>query len=242
MEPSSANRGPFLQQQRSPFLFVSTKAEMDEHDDDQSMVMMMYDGSHRASSRSNKNNDESTREEKKLKRVMANRKSAKESRERRKQLLSSLEGSVDALTKENVSLQSENDDLRQQIAALLPQANLVLLQRQQQQQQHLQMSSLQNSIGATNTLPSSIFQAPSGIPTTFNNNPDMSSKNNQDATTSCPSLASAQQLQAQVQQQLHNMNQQIQMQQHQSNNNNKADNEAALMENAFRYQFEQQFK
>ena len=62
-------------------------------------------------------------DQKKLKRVMANRRSARESRERRKKLLSNLETSVDILSKENANLMRENNELRQQLASLLPQAH-----------------------------------------------------------------------------------------------------------------------
>mmetsp|Transcript_46898 Transcript_46898/g.69735 ORF Transcript_46898/g.69735 Transcript_46898/m.69735 type:complete len:181 (-) Transcript_46898:231-773(-) len=67
---------------------------------------------------------ELTAEEKKMKRVMANRRSARESRERRKKLLTNLEASVEILSKENASLVRENSDLRKQLQLLLPQANL----------------------------------------------------------------------------------------------------------------------
>jgi hypothetical protein len=72
-------------------------------------------------------------EDKKWKRVMANRLSAKESRERRKQLLTDLEGSVEILAKENSSLAAENTELRKQLAILLPQAraNMSLLRQAQ---------------------------------------------------------------------------------------------------------------
>lgn len=67
-----------------------------------------------------------------MKRVMANRRSAKESRERRKKLLTELEASVDILTKENTALAAENAELRKQVVLLLPQAraNMSLLQQQ----------------------------------------------------------------------------------------------------------------
>lgn len=78
-----------------------------------------------------------TGDEKKWKRVMANRRSAKESRERRKQLLTDLESSVDILSKENSSLAAENAELRKQLAFLLPQAraNMSLLSQAQTIQQ-----------------------------------------------------------------------------------------------------------
>lgn len=62
--------------------------------------------------------------DKKWKRVMANRLSAKESRERRKKLLTDLERSVQVLSKENSVLAAENAELRQHIALLLPQARV----------------------------------------------------------------------------------------------------------------------
>ena len=64
--------------------------------------------------------------DKQLKRIMANRLSAKESRERRKKLLRDLEGSIEILTKENSSLEAENRELRQQLAVLLSQARVNL--------------------------------------------------------------------------------------------------------------------
>jgi bZIP transcription factor len=69
----------------------------------------------------------SSTDEKKMKRVMANRRSARESRERRKSLLSNLEASVDILSKENANLVRENSELRKQLARLMPQANLECL-------------------------------------------------------------------------------------------------------------------
>jgi hypothetical protein len=59
-----------------------------------------------------------TNEDKKTRRIMANRRSAKESRERRKHLLSKLQATVDVLTAENRSLNSENGQLRDQIQDL----------------------------------------------------------------------------------------------------------------------------
>ena len=71
----------------------------------------------------------SVNEDKKWKRVMANRISAKESRERRKQLLNNLEGSVQTLMRENAVLTAENRELRKHLALLFPQsrANISLL-------------------------------------------------------------------------------------------------------------------
>ena len=56
-----------------------------------------------------------TAEDKKWDRVLANRRSAKESRERRKQLLSDLEESVEKLKRENSGLSEENATLRSQL-------------------------------------------------------------------------------------------------------------------------------
>lgn len=79
-----------------------------------------------------KRGNTATIEDKKMKRVMANRRSAKESRERRKQLLTDLEASVDILTKENTALSAENAELRKQLVLLLPQAraNMSLVPQQ----------------------------------------------------------------------------------------------------------------
>ena len=74
-------------------------------------------------------------DEKKMKRVMANRRSARESRERRKSLLSNLEASVDILSKENANLVRENSELRKQLARLMPQANLGMFNQQHMQPQ-----------------------------------------------------------------------------------------------------------
>jgi hypothetical protein len=79
-----------------------------------------------------KANSELAPEQKKLKRIMANRKSAKESRERRKLLLAKLQVSVKSLTEVNRLLKQENqrlyreiDDLSQQITARTSNANLM---------------------------------------------------------------------------------------------------------------------
>ena len=73
--------------------------------------------------------------DKKWKRVMANRLSAKESRERRKKLLTGLEGSVQILSKENSILAAENAELRKHISLLLPhaRANMTLAYQAQLQ-------------------------------------------------------------------------------------------------------------
>lgn len=64
-----------------------------------------------------------TTEEKKWDRVLANRRSAKESRERRKQLLSDLEESVEKLKKDNSGLSAENANLRTQLQIALASNN-----------------------------------------------------------------------------------------------------------------------
>lgn len=71
-------------------------------------------------------------EQKRMKRVLANRRSAKESRERRKNLLAELEEQVDSLKKENRTLAAENAQLRKQVVLLLPQAraNKALMSQQ----------------------------------------------------------------------------------------------------------------
>lgn len=64
-------------------------------------------------------------DEKKMKRIMANRRSARESRERRMRHLANLETTVDALSKENATLSRENERLHHQIIVLLQEnANL----------------------------------------------------------------------------------------------------------------------
>ena len=62
------------------------------------------------------------REVRKMRRVMANRRSARESRERRKKLLTDLQESVENLTSENASLTKENLQLRRELASLIEQA------------------------------------------------------------------------------------------------------------------------
>jgi hypothetical protein len=65
---------------------------------------------------------EKRREARKMRRVMANRRSARESRERRKKLLSDLQESVESLTSENTTLTRENLSLRRELASLIEQA------------------------------------------------------------------------------------------------------------------------
>mmetsp|Transcript_5764 Transcript_5764/g.9986 ORF Transcript_5764/g.9986 Transcript_5764/m.9986 type:complete len:190 (-) Transcript_5764:266-835(-) len=60
-----------------------------------------------------------TAEEKKIDRIMANRRSAKESRERRKKLMENLESTVETLTKENEALARENEKLRAELSTLM---------------------------------------------------------------------------------------------------------------------------
>ena len=64
-----------------------------------------------------------TADEKKWDRVLANRRSAKESRERRKKLLTDLEESVERLKTENSSLAQENSSLRTQLQNALASNN-----------------------------------------------------------------------------------------------------------------------
>lgn len=64
-----------------------------------------------------------TADEKKWDRVLANRRSAKESRERRKKLLTDLEESVERLKTENSSLAQENASLRTQLQNALASNN-----------------------------------------------------------------------------------------------------------------------
>jgi hypothetical protein len=63
-------------------------------------------------------------ESKKRKRILANRRSARESYQRRKKMLSELEQSVMMLTKDNANLTEENKKLRQQVQDLHEQLGL----------------------------------------------------------------------------------------------------------------------
>mmetsp|Transcript_19476 Transcript_19476/g.29574 ORF Transcript_19476/g.29574 Transcript_19476/m.29574 type:complete len:182 (-) Transcript_19476:198-743(-) len=56
-----------------------------------------------------------TEEQKRMERILANRRSARESRERKKRLQSKLEESVAALTRENAELLKQNEALRGQL-------------------------------------------------------------------------------------------------------------------------------
>ncbi len=65
---------------------------------------------------------EKRREVRKMRRVMANRRSARESRERRKKLLTDLQESVESLTSDNANLSKENLTLRRELATLIEQS------------------------------------------------------------------------------------------------------------------------
>ena len=58
----------------------------------------------------------------KMRCVMANRRSARESRERRKKLLTDLQDSVQTLTTDNTTLTKENLSLRRELASLIEQS------------------------------------------------------------------------------------------------------------------------
>jgi hypothetical protein len=60
----------------------------------------------------------------KMRRIMANRRSARESRERRKQLLEDLQASVDKLAAENAEVAKVNSALRQELVRLLHESGL----------------------------------------------------------------------------------------------------------------------
>jgi len=62
---------------------------------------------------------EKRKEVRKRRRVMANRRSARESRERQKKLLTDLQESVESLASENANLAKENITLRQELATLM---------------------------------------------------------------------------------------------------------------------------
>ena len=65
---------------------------------------------------------EKRREARKMRRIMANRKSARESRERRKKLLTDLQESVETLTSENSSVTKENLALRRELVTVIRQS------------------------------------------------------------------------------------------------------------------------
>lgn len=81
-----------------------------------------------------------TEHEKKVRRIMANRKSAKESRDRRRNLLKTLSKQVDVLAAENKSMARTNAELQSQTQQLQQKLNQVLMfsRRQQQEQQQQQ--------------------------------------------------------------------------------------------------------
>ncbi|VEU39310.1 unnamed protein product [Pseudo-nitzschia multistriata] len=65
---------------------------------------------------------EKRREARKMRRIMANRRSARESRERRKKLLTDLQDSVENLTTDNAVLTKENFSLRRELITLVEQS------------------------------------------------------------------------------------------------------------------------
>lgn len=77
-----------------------------------------------------------TEEEKKMRQTMANRKSAKKSRDRRKQRIVDLSATVDILTADNRSLQENNSLLTDGIQDMKQQLRRTLALVQQQQRQH----------------------------------------------------------------------------------------------------------
>lgn len=68
---------------------------------------------------------ENRTEVRKMRRIMANRRSARESRERRKRLLDDLQDSVDKLLEENTELARENKRMRQELVTLLKHSGLL---------------------------------------------------------------------------------------------------------------------
>lgn len=66
-------------------------------------------------------------DEKKMKRVLANRRSARESYQRRKKMFADLESTVTSLTKDNADLVDENKRLRRQVMSLHQQLGLSFL-------------------------------------------------------------------------------------------------------------------
>jgi len=93
-----------------------------------------------------------TKEQKRVKRVMANRKSAKVSRQRRKLLLSTLQGTVGDLTEENVLLSKTNETLRQGMIALQQRNSvleLMVLSASMQQGRQLQGNSATITSGSS---------------------------------------------------------------------------------------------
>ena len=78
-----------------------------------------------------KNRWERTPEEKKMDRVLANRRSARESRERRKNLVANLAALAESLTEANAILSHENRKLREEASKLLA---IYMRERLEQQQ------------------------------------------------------------------------------------------------------------
>lgn len=76
-------------------------------------------------------NGESKYDEKKMKRILANRRSARASYQRRKRMFSSLETTITSLRKENTDLVDENKKLRQQVMLLQQQLSLSLIPNNQ---------------------------------------------------------------------------------------------------------------
>lgn len=104
---------------------------------------------------------ELTEDEKKTRRIMANRKSAKASRERRRELLATMSSKVAVLTAENRSLAKSNTELQSQAQELKNQLQMVLSMMksppanqgwQQEQQELLQKDDLQKDLGWHGTL------------------------------------------------------------------------------------------
>lgn len=65
-----------------------------------------------------------SREDRRIRRVMANRRSARESRDRRKQLLSDLQVAVQKVTEENRKIAQANLAMRRELIALLQESGL----------------------------------------------------------------------------------------------------------------------
>lgn len=72
-----------------------------------------------------KSSDKAKRQDgRKMRRIMANRRSARESRERRKRLLEDLQASVDKLAAENAEVAKVNLVMRQELVRLLHESGL----------------------------------------------------------------------------------------------------------------------
>jgi bZIP transcription factor len=95
----------------------------DDHDDDHDHDLDHEDDDVDEDDADEFNLDPEKRKEvRKMRRVMANRRSARESRERRKKLLTDLQESVESLSSENANLSKENMALRQELATLMEQS------------------------------------------------------------------------------------------------------------------------